>query len=227
MLSVMDLGILSLAAYADLPSVWGWNLLQIENNGPFFAAHFKAANGSHVVAVRGSELEWRDWLQDDASIVLRTFPPQCQAMAKFVARVRSTAGFSRVFFTGHSLGGYLAGYAAALTGCPVITFNAPGRLWPASLNDLTDVRRALHIRSAQDWLTMPTPDLPGKVIKLEIPRSNASRVAFAAASALSSSGFSMLVRTLGAAAEIHHQHQMDNLLNAISRHHDFTVPLPW
>lgn len=227
MLSALDLGILALAAYSDLPAVSGWSLNQRVKDGPFFAAHLVSKCGVHAIAVRGSEMEWRDWLQDDLAIVVRSFPPQCRSMADFLVRVRAAAGFERIWLTGHSLGGYLAGYAAALTGFPVVTFNAPGRVWPNAMRDLTDTQRSLHIRAARDFLTMPTPDLPGRVLKLDVPGSRITRTAFCAATAISSSGFSMLVRAAGAVAEIHHQHSMETLLDAVSDQYDLTIPLPW
>jgi len=73
-----------------------------------------------VLAFAGTDSLW-DILIDDAQIFAGQVPQQAlQAIA--VARQQS----GNVYLTGHSLGGALAIIAAAHTGAPAVTFNAPG-----------------------------------------------------------------------------------------------------
>ena len=76
-----------------------------------------------ILAFAGTDSLW-DVLVDDVPIAVGGMPPQ--ALAAIAVAVNVASNHRQTYFTGHSLGGALAILAAAKTGQPAVTFNAPG-----------------------------------------------------------------------------------------------------
>lgn len=107
----------------------GWERLEnIENpDTGFYAAVYRSQiDGQVVVAYRGTEpTTWQDWVHGNLTQGVG-LPSAQYAQAASVAR-QSQAKYGNVEFTGHSLGGGLAGVGAMATSTRADTFNAAGQ----------------------------------------------------------------------------------------------------
>jgi len=92
------------------------------NRVGFYAALFESGSGASVLIFRGTDDLW-DGIVDDGTIALGGMPPQALAALQVVGSCASKQNLS---LAGHSLGGALALIAAAHSGLPAVTFNAPG-----------------------------------------------------------------------------------------------------
>ncbi len=145
--SVRDYAKLAKACYDPKwgdPSSWtsppGWTCVNANPDSVcgYASAEFVDANGNYVCAFRGTDGEWHDW---EANIGQGMQLPTAQydlayGLARHLA-IRFQDGIlftdaactmkaRSLTFTGHSLGGGLAGSAWTLTGYPTVTFNAAG-----------------------------------------------------------------------------------------------------
>jgi hypothetical protein len=92
-------------------------------------SHFKAivytnGQGDYVVAFGGTKTLY-DWLENARQNLFALTTAQYQEARSLAKMLQNKLG-SSVVFTGHSLGGGLASYAALATDLPAVTFNAAG-----------------------------------------------------------------------------------------------------
>lgn len=110
-------------------------------NGAFKAEIYAtktAAGTDYTVAFRGSGARWGDWVSNGQQNFGKDSLHYNQALeiGSIIGR-----GDANVTFTGHSLGGGLAGVAAIASGRPAITFNEAG-LSTTTIGRATDVATA-------------------------------------------------------------------------------------
>lgn len=98
-----------------------------------------------VVSYRGTD-DWDDW-DDNLRNFAGDVAPQYNHAAATAKEVLMKYPHAKISFTGHSLGGGLAQYAAAITNLPAITFNpaAPSKLLNIiSLDSISEISNRLH-----------------------------------------------------------------------------------
>lgn len=172
--SIIDCAELSSAAYnktGDVavelkpPTRISWKrVCSWSNRVGFYSALFVSSSNSSVLAFRGTDDFW-DGLVDDVAVALHQMPPQAAAAIQVVG---ATGARSNLMLTGHSLGGALALIAAAYSGLPAITFNAPGvmdacvasAVWSGGLGNLIRMasrcatnRRVRNVRTEGDLVS--------------------------------------------------------------------------
>jgi type VI secretion system secreted protein VgrG len=107
----------------------GWERLENIDNPDtgFYAAVYRSQiDGQVVVAYRGTEpTQWQDWVHGNLTQGVG-LPSAQYSQAASVAR-QAQAKYGNVEFTGHSLGGGLAGVGAMATSTRADTFNAAGQ----------------------------------------------------------------------------------------------------
>lgn len=134
--SIVDLAELSQGVYSLAPSVMVQPFGMCTINPPcwhrgatwnpflsgFTAAAYRLDANNNVLAFAGTDSLW-DALVDDADIAVGMMPPQT---LRAISAAKACGGYRNLYLTGHSLGGALAIIAAAHTGLPAVSFNAPG-----------------------------------------------------------------------------------------------------
>ncbi len=122
---------LSARVYADsnVPTD-GWNKLNIPKNSDdsngFYAEAYEK-DGKIIIAYRGSD-DRKDWLYSDAQIAAGNLPDQWENAKAFYKEVERRNPNTPISVTGHSLGGALAQFVAAVYDLNAETFAAPGVL---------------------------------------------------------------------------------------------------
>lgn len=198
--TVYQLATLANAVYENPSSgIDGWRLVgQVGSfTAGFYAGIFSKGQLS-VLALRGTDDGYD--IVPDAQIFLGQVPEQFNhASRAFGAAKRSTPPGNKLAITGHSLGGGLACLLAVATGCPAVTFNAPGvtrslaaslpnytttltSIVPSQLNDA----RVVNIRAKFDPVSIGTGPQIGDATSIGVagcaPVTSESRArAFAAA----------------------------------------------
>jgi len=114
----------------DMPS--GWKLLTTASNdlnSYFGAAYLNSEKHQIVIAHRGTDpSHWKDILTDIRGIILNKYVTQMNSAITFAHKI-STAikelelDYFQLFFTGHSLGGWLAQITALTTKYPYLVNN--------------------------------------------------------------------------------------------------------
>lgn len=115
---------------ADLRAL-GIDPALLDTSSGFQAAVYRGPNGEYVVAMRGTESQQEDIIED--AIGGATVSPQT-ADALALAQAIDRSGIANdTTYTGHSLGGRLAASASMYSGNPAVTFQAAG-LSPATVD---------------------------------------------------------------------------------------------
>jgi Lipase (class 3) len=204
--TVSQLATLANAVYENPSSgVEGWRLVAQAGSfrEGFYAGVFSKGTLS-ALALRGTD-DGFDILPD-AQIFLGQLPDQFnQGLRAYSAAMLAIPPGNKLAVTGHSLGGGLACLLAVATGCPAVTFNAPGvtRSLAASLPKYTTTiasivpsqlnnARIVNTRARFDPVSLGTGPQIGESNSIPVagcaPVTSASRAnAFAAASKVAAS----------------------------------------
>lgn len=103
----------------------GWGSTNTKFKG---CVYVREASGDVVVALQGTVPRKFGDLYADLQIVLGILPQYCGAAERLYHKALKRYAGSNITLTGHSLGGGLAQVVGHWTGCPFVTFNAPG-MW--------------------------------------------------------------------------------------------------
>ncbi len=109
----------------------GWlKLSEADEKKSGFHAETFYRDGNIVIAIRGTDEIWNDFVKEDVlRLGLKRIPSQYVDAQKFYNKVEKDfhdIPNKKIIFTGHSLGGSLAQLMANKTGCEAVTFNAFG-----------------------------------------------------------------------------------------------------
>lgn len=150
----------------------GWKL-DGRGTGPLgfaYSVYKRTENGKEIVAIsfRGTETDWNgiadDVIATDIWNAIFGSEQYIQAI-QATNHVRAKYPDAEIVLTGHSLGGGLASYVAAMTGLPAVAVNAAGPSYPQLLSigaanlvrtlkgDPAALRNIIHINSRLDPLT--------------------------------------------------------------------------
>ena len=113
----------------SIPKDW-LKLSEFNEKKSGFHAEVFYKNGNIVIAMRGTDEIWKDFVKEDVlKMGLKKLPSQyvdAQKSYKKIERAFRNVPDKKIIFTGHSLGGSLAQLMANKTGCDAVTFNAYG-----------------------------------------------------------------------------------------------------